>query len=174
MKRRQSAASADSACKRFLTVGRAADGPPVVVEPARVGDLVALIELDRVCFNRRAWSPAAWAEVVTQPEWTTLVIRAADTVVGAEVLLLWAPAAHLASIGVHPDHRNCGLGTAMLRDALRRARDSHARALSLEVDRANTAARRLYVREGFGLVRRFREDGRWRVEMRRRLGRGDG
>lgn len=163
-----------SPCQGVFTAGKTADGPPAVIEPARIGDLAALIELDRVCFARRAWSPGAWAEVVTQPEWTTLVIRVAGALAGAEVLLLWTPAAHLASVGIHPDYRNRGLGTSLLRDALRRAREARARFLTLEVDRANAAARRLYAREGFGLVRRFREDGRWRVEMQRRLGRGDG
>lgn len=146
----------------------------MAIEAARPTDLAALIELDRVCFSRRAWSPAAWAEVVVDPEWTTLVIRRAGVPVAAAVLALWPPGAHVASLGVHPDHRRAGLGTALLRDAMVRARGSGAHFLSLEVDRANDSARRLYRREGFGLVRRFREDGRWRVAMRRRLRRADG
>jgi ribosomal-protein-alanine N-acetyltransferase len=135
---------------------------------------VALLELDRLCFGRRAWRPDAWAEVVTDPEWTTMVIRTFDAPVAAAVLLLWPPGAHLASIGVHPDHRGRGLGTSLLAEAIRRARRCGARHLTLEVDLANESARRLYRREGFGVLRRFREDGRWRVAMRRRLGRHDG
>ncbi len=111
-------------------------------------------------------------EAVTHPEWTTLVVRDGSTPVAAVVLLLWPPGAHLASLGVHPDHRNHGLGTFLLRDALQRARNCGARYLALEADLVNAAAHRLYRREGFGLVRRFREDGRWRVEMHRRLRRG--
>jgi ribosomal-protein-alanine N-acetyltransferase len=158
-----------------LTSGRAAAGSTAGgIEAARVTDLAALVELDRACFGRRAWPPPAWVEVVTDPEWTTLVVRTGGAPVAAMVLLLARPGAHLASIGVDPRRRNCGLGTAMLHDAIRRARGAGARFVTLEVDRANAAARRLYRREGFGLVRRFREDGRWRVELHRRLGRRDG
>jgi hypothetical protein len=39
------------------------------------------------------------------------------------------------------------------------------------VDRSNRAATSLYAQERFGVWRRFREDGRWRQEMLRRLGR---
>jgi [ribosomal protein S18]-alanine N-acetyltransferase len=167
--------SVRSVCQRSCTPGRAAVGAaPAAIEAARATDLAALIELDRLCFSRRAWPPLAWAEVVVDPEWTTLVIRHADVPVAAAVLVLWPPGAHLASLGVHPDHRRSGLGTALLRDAMARTRRSGAHFLSLEVDRSNQSARRLYRREGFGLVRRFREDGRWRVVMHRRLRRADG
>jgi len=167
--------SARFRCQRTLTPGRTAVDPAAAeIEPARATDLSVLVELDRVCFGRLAWPPAAWVEAVTDPEWTTLVIRRAGTPVAAVVLLLWPPSAHVASIGVHPDHRDRGLGRSLLRDATWRARDCGARLLALEVDLANVAARRLYWREGFGLVRRFREDGRWRVEMHRRLRRDDG
>jgi ribosomal protein S18 acetylase RimI-like enzyme len=156
-----------------LSPGSAAGGRAPAVETARSGDLAVLIELDRVCFGRRAWPPAGWLEAVTDPEWTTLVVRDGGDAVAAAVLLPFTPVAHLASIGVHPDRRNRGLGTELLREALRRGRAAGARFLALEVDLVNRGALRLYRREGFGVVRRFREDGRWRVEMHRRLG-GDG
>ena len=141
---------------------------------ARPADLTALIELDRRCFGRRAWPPAAWLEAVTDPEWTTLVVRGSDMPVAAAVLLPFTPVAHLASIGVHPECQRRGIGTVLLRDALRRAGAAGARFLSLEVDRVNRGAVQLYRREGFGVVRRFREDGRWRIEMHRRVRRDDG
>lgn len=173
MFRPEGARSARSRRQRSCTPGHRAVGPrATVIEPARAGDVLALIALDRVCFGRRAWPPSAWAEVVSDPEWTTVVVRDRGEPVAAAVLVLWAPGAHLASIGVHPSHRDRGLGTALLRDAVARARLSHAHFLSLEVDRANRAALRLYRREGFGLVRRFREDGRWRITMHRRLSPG--
>ena len=145
--------------------------PPVVSRQAKTSDIEAVVELDRLCFGRRAWSVRAWCEVVTLPEWTTVVLEQRGEVIAASVLLPAAPAFWLASLAVHPGRRRRGLGRALLRDALARARDSSARCLSLEVDRANRVAVELYRKEGFGLLRRFREDGRWRQEMVRRLGR---
>ncbi|HVN75637.1 MAG TPA: GNAT family N-acetyltransferase [Thermoanaerobaculaceae bacterium] len=133
-------------------------------------DLTALFELDRLCFGRRAWSLRAWWEVVTFPEWTAVVIEEEQAVAAASVLLLAAPVSWLASLAVHPDLRRRGLGRALVRDALVRARAASAGWLSLEVDRSHRAAVALYRSEGFGVARRFREDGRWRQEMVRRLG----
>ena len=159
--------------QKTLSPGSSAGGGTAPVEAAHPADLAALIELDRRCFGRRAWPPAAWLEAVTDPEWTTLIVRESDTPIAAAVLLPYTPVAHLASIGVHPDVQRRGIGTVLLRDALRRARAAGARFLALEVDRVNRGAVLLYRREGFGVVRRYREDGRWRVEMHRRLRRGD-
>ena len=102
---------------------------------------------------------------MTDPGWTTLIVREGADPIAAAVLLPFLPVAHLASIGVHPDLRNRGIGTRLLHDVLRRALAAGARFLALEVDLRNRGARALYRREGFGVVRRFREDGRWRVEM---------
>ena len=135
------------------------------------GDLATLFELDRTCFGRRAWSLRAWREVVTGPEWTVLVIEIDDAIAAASVLLPAAPVSWLASLAVHPTWRRRGLARDLLRDALARSRAASARWVSLEVDRSNRAATSLYAQERFGVLRRFREDGRWRQEMLRRLGR---
>lgn len=145
--------------------------PPVVSRQAKASDIETVVELDRLCFGRRAWSVRAWWEVVTLPEWTTVVLEERDELIAASVLLPAGPVFWLVSLAVHPGRRRRGLGRALLCDALARARDSSARWLSLEVDRANRVAVELYRKEDFGLLRRFREDGRWRQEMVRRLGR---
>ena len=144
--------------------------PSVVCRQAGAGDIEALVQLDRLCFGRRAWSVRAWWEVVTFPEWTTVVLAKGEEVMAASVLLPAAPVSWLASVAVRPTCRRRGLGRALLRDALARARNASARWVSLEVDRVNWVAVELYRREGFGLSRCFREEGRWRQEMVRRLG----
>ncbi len=159
------------ACQNFLTP---ADEPGTRTahagRRARPSDLADLVELDRVCFGRRAWSARAWREAVTAPEWATVVIERNGAIVAASVLVLDVPRANLASIAVAPEWRRRGLGDALMRDAIARARAASARWLSLEVDRANRSAIELYRREGFAVSRRFWEDGRWRQEMLRRLG----
>jgi ribosomal-protein-alanine N-acetyltransferase len=131
--------------------------------------VAALVALDRACFGARSWSARAWWNVVLDPAWTTLALWTRGEVIGASLSLLWPPVAHIASIAVHPRRRRAGLGTALLRDVLRRARDAGARWVALDVD-ADSEAVRLYRREGFGMIRRFREDGLWRLTMVRRLG----
>ncbi len=148
--------------------------PNAAPRQARAEEIEALVELDRVCFGSRAWSRKAWQEAVLEPEWTTVVLAGASGILAASVLLPAAPVSCLASLAVHPWYRRTGWGTVLLRDAVTRARAASARWLSLEVDRVNRGAVALYRREGFGVLRRFREDGRWRQEMVRRLGGGRG
>lgn len=158
-------------CTRFLSPAENLDTPvPVGRREAHPDDLAALVELDGLCFARRAWSVKAWWEVVTLPEWTTVVLTLAQEVIAASALLPAAPVSFLASLAVHPEHRRRGLGRLLLCDALARARNASARWLSLEVDRENRGAVAMYQREGFGVLRRFQEEGRWRQEMVRRLG----
>ncbi len=104
------------------------------------------------------------------PECAVTVVIEDRAIIAASALILVPPVASLASLAVHPDHRRRGLGCGLLRDAIARARCCSARWLALEVDRSNRGAVALYRREGFAAVRRFREDGRPRCEMLRRLG----
>lgn len=134
--------------------------------PAHLAELVAL---DGLCFRREAWSERTWRGVLGDPSWTTVIWCPDGHVRAASVILAACPESFLASVAVHPAYRRRGAGRALLQEAVRRAREAGARWLSLEVDRDNLAALALYRRAGFSVYRRFREDGKLRVEMRRRL-----
>ncbi len=158
-------------CKSLLPGVESSDTPPGVrLERVRSADVAQLRSLDVTCFGGEAWSQQSWREVVAGPEWTVLAARSGTELAGAMVLLLWAPVASLASLAVAPSWRRRGLGRRMLAEALHRSRAAGLRWLSLEVDAGNAAAIRLYRREGFGLVRRFKEAERCRLEMLHRLG----
>lgn len=158
-------------CQGILTGKQDLDAPRVAeVRLARPSEVAALAEFDRACFGSRAWPLQAWWEAVTEPGWTTVVLAAGPALLGVSALLLQPPEAFLASIAVHPAERSRGFGRCLLREAIARARAARTRRLTLEVDQVNALAIRLYRCERFVTVRRFREDGRWRLEMRRRLG----
>ncbi len=163
------------ACQKSLTPdGRTDTRSELETRPARSSDHGALVALDYLCFGARAWPPGDWWDAVAEPEWGTTVGLVAGEVVAASVVLVWPPLASLASLAVHPAHRRQGYGLRLLRDAITRARRAAIPWIALEVDEDNAAAIALYRREGFGVARRFREDGRWRLEMVRRLGGGRG
>lgn len=63
----------------------------------------------------------------------------------------FAGAPYIASIGVAPDHRNLGVGTALLVHAESRY-SPHAQHIFLLVSSFNTGARRLYERLGYRAV----------------------
>jgi len=159
------------ACTKTLTPDEDLDtGAGVSHRSARGADLVSLVALDRLCFGDRAWSARGWWEVLASRGWRTIVLTCGAAIVGASVMVLARPTSVLASLAVAPTHRQRGLGRWLLREAVRRSNEFGAAWLSLEVDRSNAAARRLYEREGFGTLRRFEEDGVGRLELLRRLG----
>ncbi len=154
-------------CTKTLTPDGPLDRPRL--SAATPDCLEELLALDLECFGPLAWSREAWAEVVHDPAWTTLVWRPDGRVRGSAVLLLARPEAVLASVAIHPTHRRQGVGLAFVQEAIRRARRAGAQWLSLEVDEDNTPAVALYRRTGFHVWRRFLEEGRPRWEMRRWL-----
>jgi len=137
---------------------------------AGVCDLAALVALDRACFGAHAWPPAQWCEIVTASGWRITVVRQIRQVVAVSVLLPEAPRAHLASLAVAPVWRRQGIARVLLGDAVTKASAAGARWLLLEVDAENLGALRLYRSDRFVVTRRFREDGRPRLELVRRLG----
>jgi ribosomal-protein-alanine N-acetyltransferase len=155
-------------CSNPLTPAGLADG--LELAAGEIRDLGALIALDRATFGARAWPHSQWRELLTAPAWRIALVRQAEHLVAACVLLPGAPLAHLASLAVVPEWRRRGVGRFLLADAVGRAGAAGARWLLLEVDADNRDALCLYRNDGFVVTRRFREDGRIRLEMVRRLG----
>ena len=56
---------------------------------------------------------------------------------------------YITAISVKPEARGQGVGTALISDAVARARAAGMTSVTLDVDAKNTGARRLYEREGF-------------------------
>jgi ribosomal-protein-alanine N-acetyltransferase len=164
----ESTASMPGRCRNPLTPVGPADG--LRVAPADAGDLAALTALDRACFGQRAWAASHWRELLATVGVQVTLVRGADGPVAASVLLPDPPRAHLASLAVLPGWRRQGLARFLLGEAVARSAAAGARWLLLEVDADNADALRLYRRAGLVATRRFREDGRERLEMVRRIG----
>jgi predicted GNAT family N-acyltransferase len=102
------------------------------------------------------------------PEALHLVAVEGDGVVGTCRLVFRGNVARLGRLAVEPSRRGGGVGTAVLREAERAARERGARRIDLH---AQTYAKELYVRDGY--VERgnpFTEAGIEHVSMEKRLG----
>src|SRR4051812_29175810 len=71
--------------------------------------------------------------------------------VGRMIVSRTAEEVRLVDISLLPAYRNAGVGTSLIKALLREA-DETARAVRLQVDKANVPARRLYERMGFSLT----------------------
>lgn len=108
--------------------------------------------LHRACFPEDPWDVDAVSEIMRVPGFIGSVGWKKDLPVGFLLALHLGNEAEILSLGVVPDHRRTGVGSALLDalsfEAARRAAES----LVLEVAVDNVAGRALYAASGFSVV----------------------
>lgn len=157
-----------------LPARRAADGPEVVA--LGPGDLDAVAALHHASFAA-PWSRASLAaELEARPDRFALGMRDERGGLAALAFVRLNPdAAEILVCAVAAAARRRGLGRALVRAALERARAAGAARADLEVRVNNAAAIALYAAEGFapvGLRRRYYGDGTDALLMSLTLRRG--
>lgn len=113
-----------------------------------------LVGLSGVLHGRRSFLRPRLAVYCREYGWTGGALR----YVVARVLRRWQPSQEVLVEGlvVHPDLRGQGVGTQLLEEIFRYARERSLRAVRLEVVDTNPRARQLYERLGFVAVRTHR------------------
>ncbi|MGQ9470482.1 MAG: ribosomal protein S18-alanine N-acetyltransferase [Candidatus Aminicenantales bacterium] len=122
-------------------------------------DLPEVLAIERVSF------PNPWHESTFRGEihnrsisFPCVMLKTGeDKVVGYIIYWKVGDEVQVNNIAVHPDYRRLGLGEALLRYVIKRAKDQGVNFISLEVRRSNLAAQSLYRKLGFEAlgVRRF-------------------
>jgi [ribosomal protein S18]-alanine N-acetyltransferase len=138
----------------------------VLVRPARSDDLDQLLGLFIEVAEERLWigtEPgfdqdayrSRWERVVEEQSATLMVATEGDALIGT--LSIHPDSEYGCEIGmlVKPGHRGKGVGAALLREAVRWARQQNEPSLCLLVFPHNAAAIALYERYGFEKMRRI-------------------
>ena len=141
----------------------------MVVRRAGPADRDAVTDLLAAQFHEHAiaLAPAALAAgidgVLADADRGVLLLGLVDERPAAVAYLAWTwTLEHGGRVGwleelyVRPEHRNGGVGTALLSDACRRARESGCLAIDLEVESGHARAIRLYERHAFRRLDRTR------------------
>lgn len=131
-----------------------------LLRPAQPGDLVALSQLEQLCFETDHFSRRQLAHLLRRAHAVTWVAEdEAQRLVGYATLLLRrnSRTARLYSFCVHPEIQGQGVGRRLLDTLEGEARDRDCEWLTLEVRADNRRALALYRRMGFGL-RRWLDD----------------
>jgi ribosomal-protein-alanine N-acetyltransferase len=98
----------------------------------------------------RPWSLSLFmSELALRATRSYYVARVHGSVVGYSGLMLSGEDAHVTTIAVDPAWHRSGIGTRLMLNIARVARDRGARNLTLEVRVSNKAAQALYYRFGF-------------------------
>lgn len=138
----------------------------VMIRDLHVGDIDAIVEIERVVQPWTPWSADAFHEAHERPETyacrvATVVDAEAPVVAGYAVLAIAGPdgdrEADLQNIAVAPERQRRGLGRALLADAVAAARRRHACEIFLDVRADNGPAHALYRAAGFAEIGRRRD-----------------
>ncbi len=127
-------------------------GAPAIGD-ARPSDAAPFCRLHALSF-RRGWSEDEMERLLLDPQVVAHRATAGGRIEGFILSRRAADEAAILSVAVEPRSRGRGIARALLDVHLRRLAGLMVRSVFLEVDEANTAARRLYARAGFEEVGR--------------------
>lgn len=127
---------------------------PLVVEPMGIGDVAAVLEIERLSFSS-PWPAYAFEQELTANRLAHYVVaRSEGRVVGFAGIWLMVDEAHITTFGVHPDHRRQGVGRRLLLRLAELSIDLGAARMTLEVRVSNAPAQALYRSFGFRVAGR--------------------
>ncbi len=116
-------------------------------------DLSVLGELDRICFPPGiAFSRREMRRMVEGKGSIVRIAEQGGRVIGFAIGQLMPACAHVLTLDVEPAARGNGIGTALMNALHEEFRRNRATTSVLEVDVANTAARRFYERLRYSYV----------------------
>ena len=137
-------------------------------------DLPAVVELSRVCSEpHRRFSAPVIEYMATQPSCRLFVADARQILGFVAVHKLRGQTGEIIAVDVAPEARDLDIGTTLVGHGEEWLASNGARAIFLEVDSCNEAARRLYLKLGYVPREEFQEDGSVRHLMEKRIGVGD-
>jgi ribosomal-protein-alanine N-acetyltransferase len=116
-------------------------------------DLPVVAELDQISFSQ-PWPPEAFTLELANRNSRCWVAEVEERVVAALVIWRVLDEAHIATIAVHPDFRQRGIGKALLKTGMDAAYAEGARIYHLEVRAGNLAAQKMYTDFGYEIVGR--------------------
>ncbi len=126
----------------------------------REDDLEVVTELEAQAYSQ-PWNAHVFAEELSQPTRSYLVIEDQTAVLGYAGLMLVDTEAHVTTVVVHPDRREDRLGTRLMLALAAEAIEQGAKSMTLEVRVSNEAAQRLYRRFGMapvGMRKKYYQD----------------
>ena len=116
-------------------------------------DLPDVAQIDALSFHQ-PWPPAAFDVELINANARCWVAEVEGRVTAALVIWRVLDEAHIATIAVHPDFRQRGIGKTLLRVGMQSAFAEGARIYHLEVRAGNLAAQKMYTEFGYEIVGR--------------------
>ena len=126
----------------------------MLIRSAIFADLSAVIALERAAPNAAHWSQQQYEIALGSPERVFSLAEEDSRISGLIVARVIAREWEIENIVVAGAKHRRGIGTALLAETVRYAREQKAESIFLEVRESNVAARSLYQKNGFVLTGR--------------------
>lgn len=115
----------------------------------KYADLLAISELEKQCFPEEPWSYKTLAASFESPAFFGVLSREGEDISGYGGITVAADSADIENIAVDESYRRCGLGTELLNELIKIAKEKGAKKIFLEVRVSNSAAMLMYLKSGF-------------------------
>lgn len=120
----------------------------VIFRDMRAADVERIAELEKICF-RSPWSESAIRGELRNKLAHYQVAVHENQVIAYAGMWVFLGEAHITNVAVAPEHRQKGLGRALMLHMMKTAQQHKANAMTLEVRESNIAAQTLYFHLGF-------------------------
>ena len=112
-------------------------------------DVPAAAALDRLLFSAECWTEQDFYDSLNDPTRLFWVACEGETLLGCCGLQTVFEDGDVLTVGVHPDHRRKGVGSALMREMLHAFAARGGQRLFLEVRASNRSAAAMYEKFGF-------------------------
>ena len=114
-----------------------------------VDHLDDIMVVERLSFSV-AWSRDAFIEEITRNRFARYIsAKANNRIIGYAGMWKVFDEGHITNIAVHPEYRGKGIGSSLVEELIKIAKNEGITRMTLEVRESNIAAQRLYSKYGF-------------------------
>lgn len=135
-------------------------------------DILRISEMEKECFPQEPWSFQMLASSFDSDAFHGVLAEDGGEIAGYGGITVAADTADIENIAVSEPYRRSGVGTKILRELIRVAKEAGARKIFLEVRVSNAAAMKMYLKNGFKGVyarTRYYSDGEDCLVMEKQL-----
>lgn len=123
---------------------------PLTLRVMRSDDVQQVVDIETSTYEF-PWTIGIFRDCL-RVGYSCVVLEDDECLLGYAVMSVSAGEAHLLNLCIRPERQRCGLGRDMLNFMLKRARESAAERIFLEVRESNLAALALYNASGFKAI----------------------